>query len=176
MTSIPTRTVAVAALLAAVSTFAAAGEKHDVEIGVGLAGATLVKVYDDSVLTFTVPQLGSAYASLFVTPHVVFEPQLSLLITHVDGETDDHVSLGAQLAYLFRGKDTGSTYVFGRGVFADGKDTDSATSVGGGIGQRIRLGERAALRLEAHYDHLLETNTHTGANMFSVQLSVGVLP
>jgi hypothetical protein len=124
-----------------------------------------------------------AYAAFSVSPKVALEGQLGLTYLSYDDESIHVLSFATQLDYLFKGDHVSSPYAFLRArVDNSGGDDDSEThtGLGGGIGYRLRAGDRAVVRFDGRYDHLFGNDSGsdflavTKADVFSVAVSIGV--
>src|SRR2546430_12932334 len=140
------------------ATVAAQEKKQSVEVGTSLG----VTVLSQSGETFTtvgapvaqgpVPLCGRAtlYATIFATPSVMIEPQLSF--SHLSGGGSSLTLIGgaANIGYLFMATERASPYVAASpGVESLSGDLGSAAGVGlgGRVGDRLRAGGRLALRV-----------------------------
>jgi hypothetical protein len=161
-----------------------AGEAEDrkAELGVGIVGVSVYSQEGETVTTLGAPNgsffaPASVYASFFVTPRLALEPQLGVVYVS-GGDSSFHIATFAgQVDYFFKGRERPSPYVFGRGslITAGGEgDSDTSSSFGGGLGYRFPVGGRALLRLEGRFDHRLESDFDSGANIFSVAVSLGI--
>jgi hypothetical protein len=157
-------------------------ENRKAEVGVGIVGLSVYSQEGETITTLGVPSAtfvtpAAVYASFFVTPSLALEPQLGVVYVSGDDASFHIATLAGQVDYFFKGRERPSPYVFGRGSFSnvggDG-DSDSSSSFGGGLGYRFPVGGRALLRLEGRFDHRLENDFDSGANTFSVSLSLGL--
>jgi hypothetical protein len=157
-------------------------ENRKAEIGVGIVGLSVYSQEGETITTLGVPNAtfftpAAVYASFFVTPKLALEPQLGVVYFSGDDSSFHVATFAGQVDYFFKGKERPSPYVFGRGSFtnAGGEgDSDTTSSFGGGLGYRIPVGGRALLRLEGRFDHRLEGDFDSGANTFSVSVSLGM--
>ena len=164
------------------ATVAAQEKKQSVEIGTSLG----VTVLSQSGETFTtvgapvaqgpVPLFGQAtlYATIFATPSVMIEPQLSF--SHLSGGGSSLTLIGgaANIGYLFTATERASPYVAASlGVESLSGDLGSASGVGlgGSVGYRLRAGAGFAVRFEGRYRHWL--GDFDGLNEFGFVIGLG---
>ena len=161
-----------------------AGEPEDrkAEIGVGIVGLSVYSQEGETITTLGAPgstffMPGTVYASFFVTRRLALEPQLGVVYFSGDDSSFHIATFAGQVGYFFKGRERPSPYVFGRGsltnVGGEG-ESDTASSLGGGLGYRLPLGGRALLRFEGRYDHRFEQDFDSGADTFSVSVSLGI--
>lgn len=161
-----------------------AGEPEDrkAELGVGIVGLSVYSQEGETITTLGAPHAtfltpATLYASFFVTRRLALEPQLGVVYFSGDDSSFHIATFAGQVDYLFKGREQRSPYVFGRGSLtnAGGEgDSDTTSSLGGGLGYRIPLGGRALLRFEGRFDHRFEQDFESGANTFSASLSLGI--
>ncbi len=167
--------IAAVAVLASTASVARAQESK-VEIGASMASA-VIGLGDNDFKTFGVPAGGlglfnpGLYASLFVTPKIAIEPQVGLQVISAGGDTETLMNLNAQVDYFLKSADVNSLYVFGAVGLATATDVDSTTNFGGGVGYRIRAGDRLAMRADGRLTH----HSDGGGNILSFSLSIGGL-
>lgn len=178
--------VALAALAAIIlapgALHAGEAENRNAEVGVGIVGLSVYSQEGETITVLGAPNgtvftPAAVYASFFVTPRLALEPQLGVVYVSGDDESFHIATFAGQVGYFFKGKERPSPYVFGRGSFTNAGgagDSDTSSSFGGGLGYRFPLGGRALLRLEGRFDHRLEGDFDSGANTFSVSLSLGM--
>lgn len=161
-----------------------AGEPEDrkAELGVGIVGLSVYSQEGETITTLGAPNStffmpGTLYASFFVTRRLALEPQLGVVYVSGDDSSFHIATFAGQVDYLFRDRERPSAYVFGRGsltsVGGEGA-SETASSLGGGLGYRLPLGGRALLRFEGRYDHRFEQDFDSGADTFSVSVSLGI--
>ncbi|HEV2751824.1 MAG TPA: outer membrane beta-barrel protein [Gemmatimonadales bacterium] len=145
----------------AVATSAAQATQSEVEIGTSLGVTTYSRSGSSSVTVIGVPAgVGPAaqpsiYATFFVTPSVMIEPQLSFAHLSGSGSSTTMVDLGAQLGYLVTPSERSSPYVAANVAWQTISDVSSfhGVGVGGALGYRARIGRGFAVRFEARYRH-----------------------
>ena len=167
-------------LVAAALTFAVAqparAQDRGVEIGTSLA-SLMVGFGDGGTGTILgIPSGGfgilspSLYASIFVAPKISIEPQVGLIVISSDGETAHLASVAGQVNYFLRGTRESSPYVFGSvGFFSATGAESNPTSVSGGAGYRMALGDRLTMRADGRITHF----TEGGGNAFALTISLG---
>ena len=157
---------------------AARAAEPKVEIGAGLFGVS-VAFHDD---VRTVIATGSSsfpllqptvYASLFLGRHVAIEPRVGFWWTATSGRRNHLFTVTGQLDYFIRGTAASSPYVFGAVGMVDGSGggANTWTTVSGGIGHRMTLGDRLTFRVDARLTH---TSEDVG-NSLDFTLSIGGL-
>ena len=161
-----------------------AGEVEDrkAEVGVGIVGVAVYTQDGETITTVGAPNgtfftPAAVYASFFVSPRLALEPQLGLVYFSGDDSSFHVATFAGQVDYFFKGKQRPSPYIFGRGSLlnAGGEgESDTSWSAGGGLGYRIPVGGRALLRFEGRFDHRFEQEFDSGANTFSVSVSLGI--
>lgn len=175
--------LAVGVLLAS-SQLAGAQDKEDRkgEIGVGLAGFSVISQGDDTTTVVGVPNGGlfstpAVYGSFFVTPKLALEPQLGLLYLS-GGEGSAHsATLTGQANYFFKGRQTPSPYLLGRGSLVNaggGGDSETRFSFGAGLGYRVPVGDRAVLRFEGRFDRRLAKDFDPAVNTIGAAIHLGI--
>lgn len=169
--------VGIAAVAVLVGTASAArAQESKVEIGASMASA-VIGLGDNDFKTFGVPAGGfglfnpGLYASIFVTPKIAIEPQFGLQVISAGGDTETLMNLNAPVDYFLKGADVNSLYVFGGVGLATATDVDSTTNFGGGVGYRIRAGDRLAMRADGRLTH----HSDGGGNTLSFTFSIGGL-
>ena len=169
--------VGIAAVAVLVGTASAArAQESKVELGTSIASA-VIGLGDNDFKTFGVPSGGlglfnpSLYATIFVTPKIAIEPQAGIQVLSAGGDTETFTSLNAQVNYFLNGSDVNSLYVFGNVGLNSATDVDSTTNVGGGVGYRIRAGDRLAMRADGRLTH----HSDGGGNVLSFTFSIGGL-
>ena len=169
-------------ILAPRALHAADAENRKAEVGVGIVGLSVFSQEGETITMLGVPNTtffapAVVYASFFVTPKLALEPQLGFLYVSEDDDSYHIATFAGQVDYFFKGKERPSPYVFGRGSFTNvggDDDSDTSSSLGGGLGYRFPVGGRALLRIEGRFDHRFEQDFDPGANTFSVSLSLGM--
>jgi len=174
-----TRALALAIVLTSVAAGVTAAEPADrkAEIGLGLAGVVVTSVGGDSVFAVGAPASSAVHATLFVSPRLALEPQLAFTFASSDGDSVHALVLAGQVDYFLGDRNTKSPFLFGRGLLQRVGDSDvsyTSTGVGGGVGYRIPIGDRAVFRLEGRYDHLFESDSRSSADQFSAIFAIGV--
>jgi len=156
---------AVAILFATCSAAIAANvqaQKASAEIGTSL-GVTILSGSGASITHVGVPAGGGPlaqpglYATIFTSPSVMFEPQLSFISLSSGGSSVTAFDLGVQLGYLATPAERNSAYVAANAAWqtysAGGAygNSHSGLGLGGAVGYRMRVGAGFAVRLEARY-------------------------
>jgi hypothetical protein len=163
-------------------------EVKRVEIGTGLVAFSVTSTAGDHVSSFGMPSDTFftpgplAYAAFNVSPKVAVEGQVGLTVVSFDHNSGHFLTLAAQLDYLFKGDAVSSPYAFVRArVDNSGSDRDAThTGLGGGIGYRLRAGDRAVVRFDGRYDHFSGGDAASDfigisrSDVFSIALSIGV--
>lgn len=137
--------------------------KQSAEIGTSFGVTVLSRSGTSSLTAIGIPAgVGAAvqpsiYATIFATPSVIVEPQVSFSSLSSGGSSVTTVDLGAQVGYLFAPGARNSAYVAANGAFQSLSDGTSFSGfgVGGAVGYRMRVGSGFAVRLEARYRHWL---------------------
>src|SRR5687767_14540305 len=146
------------------------------ELGASLANLT-IGLGDNDFTSFGVPSSffgllnPGVYASIFAGPNISIDPQVGLTVLSGGGETAHILTLAGQVNYFTKGTDVSSPYIFGNVGLITATDSDSTTTFGGGVGYRIRAGDRLAFRLDGRLTHFGDG----GGNTISVNLSLGGL-
>jgi len=184
MRSTSTAAAMVAGVLLACPHLAGAQDREDrkAEVGVGLAGFSVISQQDDTTTVLGVPNGGffptpAVYASFFVTPKLALEPQLGLVYLSGGDSSLHAATLTGQVDYFFKGRETPSPYLLARGSLVDaGGDGDSETrfSFGAGLGYRVPVGGRAVLRFEGRFDRRLARDFDPGVNTFAAAINLGI--
>src|SRR5260370_457835 len=138
------------------------GQKGSAEMGTSL-GVTILSGSGASITHVGVPAGGGPlaqpglYATIFTSPSVMFEPQLSFLSLSSGGSSVTAFDLAVQLGYLATPAERNSAYVAANAAWqtysAGGADGNSHSGLGpgGGVGYRMRGWGGGAVRLEARY-------------------------
>jgi hypothetical protein len=158
------RILATLTALSLVGTLATAQGKPSAEVGTSLGVTILSQSGADNVTHVGLP--GGAgplstfspivYASIFATPSVLVEPQVSFSSTSSGGQTLTIFLVAAQVGYLFTPSATGSPYVAVSGAYQTFSPGGGATSsngpgFGGEVGYRFKLKSSLALRIDGRY-------------------------
>ena len=156
-----------AATLLLLSCFAAAASRgqssQSVEIGTSL-GVTVITSSGASATVIGIPAgVGpmawpSLYATVFATPSVMFEPQVSFARASASGSdgATTLLNLGAQLGYLVTPAQRSSPYLAAGVAYqlvSDSYSSHGGVGVGGALGYRVRIGRGFAVRFEGRYRH-----------------------
>ena len=153
----------IAALSVAGSTAAAQG-KPSAEVGTSLGVTILTQSGANSVTHVGIPaSAGPAatlspmvYASIFASPSVIVEPQVSFSSTSTGGETFTLFLFAAQVGYLFTPSQSSSPYVAVSGAFqtvspGGGTPSSNGPGFGGEVGYRFKVKSSVALRVDGRY-------------------------
>jgi hypothetical protein len=175
--------LAVALLFATCSAAIAANaqaQNPSAEIGTSL-GVTILSQAGTSLTHLGVPAGSgplvqpSLYATIFTSPSVMFEPQLSVVSLSSQGRTTTAVDLGVQLGYLATPGARNSAYVAGNAAWqtfsTGGGFSQNGSGLGAAVGYRMRVGAGFAVRLEARYRHWL--GGFSGINEFGFGMGLG---
>ncbi len=170
-------------LTLALAAGATAQERPRFEIGTAL-GVTIT-VPDgggDNITSFGIPGGATVftpppiYVSIFATPNVMIEPQISFLTVSGSGESETFFSGVAQLGYLFTPERSGSPYVAAHaGVlsFSNGS-SESNVGIGGGVGYRVAVGTGLAVRFEGRVRKWTDESSWPGrATEWMILLGIG---
>jgi hypothetical protein len=163
---------------------AAAQDAPRCEIGTSV-GATIISVSGESNTHFGIPGgIGPLspfspvlYASIFATPSVMVEPQVSLSTVSGGGSTTTFFTVVGQLGYLFSPDQRSSPYLAGCVAFqraGGGGSSVSGTGAGGEVGYRFTIGSSLAMRVNARYRRWFSDFAETNEIGFAVGLG-GVL-
>ena len=175
---------AVALLFATCSAAIAANaqtQNPSAEIGTSL-GVTILSQSGTSITYVGVPAgVGalaqpSIYATIFTSPSVMFEPQLSFLSLSRGGRNTTALDLGVQLGYLATPAERNSAYVAGNAAWqtlstGGGGYSQNGLGLGGAVGYRMRVGAGFAVRVEARYRRWL--GGFSGLNEFGIGMGLG---
>jgi hypothetical protein len=174
----------VAALLfatcAAANAANAQAQNPSAEIGTSL-GVTILSQSGTSLTHLGVP-VGSGplvqpslYATIFTSPSVMFEPQVSVLSVSTQGRTTTAFDLGVQLGYLATPAARNSGYVAANAAWqtfsTGGGYSQTGLGLGGAVGYRMRVGAGFAVRLEARYRRWL--GGFSGLSEFGIGMGLG---
>jgi hypothetical protein len=150
------------------------------EIGTSL-GVTILSQSGTSVTYVGVPAAGgplaqpSIYATIFTSPSVMFEPQVSFLSISSGGQNTTAFDLGVQLGYLATPAERNSAYVAANAAWqtfsTGGGYSQNGAGLGGAVGYRMRVGAGFAVRLEARYRRWL--GGFSGLNEFGIGMGLG---
>ena len=169
------------ALLFPLSAAAQSGDRAEIGTTLGLqfnisAGS--------SMTTFGTPGGGgslgtpSLYASFFLTPNLILEPQLGLSHQSADGFSLTSIHLAPQLAYLFTPETDGSLYSgFNLGLdYASGfGESASQLAVGAAVGYRHRFVDSLGLRFEFRFRRWFESDLFWAVSEISFLVGVGAI-
>ncbi len=168
------RGLGMAVVLALLCAPAARAQSARVELGTTLTSLAVGFNNGNTTTWFSIPSPISGffnpgvYVSLFLSPRIAVEPQLNVNIVSVSGHTMHSLGFSGQVDYFVNGTRRSSPYLFGEvGVIAAGMSVTPA-SLGGGLGYRVALGDRLAIRLDGRFTHL--TDNIGNAVSFSVSL------
>jgi hypothetical protein len=172
--------LAVAVLFATCSAANAQAQNPSAEIGTSL-GVTILSQAGTSLTHLGVPAGSgplvqpSLYATIFTSPSVMFEPQLSVVSLSSQGRTTTAVDLGVQLGYLATPGARNSAYVAANAAWqtfsTGGGFSQNGSGLGAAVGYRMRVGAGFAVRLEARYRHWL--GGFSGINEFGFGMGLG---
>jgi len=129
-------------------------QKGSIEVGTKGGVSLVIPGGGDTEVYIAVPGTGalvlpSIYATYWVSPALMLEPQV--LFQWNSGSEEAWFSGVLQGGWMLSPEKRNSTYVAADfGWVTLGGDIESAL-LGGGAGYRVRVGENAALRLEATY-------------------------
>ena len=169
-------------LICLASRVGAQGDKSSVEIGTSL-GVSILTAGGSTITTVGIPvdagplplfARPAVYATIFASPSVMVEPQLSF--AHVSGGSGNDFTIlhvGAQVAYLFDSDRRASPYLGPNVGFQHLSAGGSANGVGlgGAVGYRWRLGKGFALRVVGLYRRWL--GNFDGINEIGLTLGLG---
>jgi hypothetical protein len=148
-----------------------------VEVGASLASVT-AGLGDNAGATFGVPSSGfglfnpGVYVSILAGSHVAIEPQVGLILDLSAGESQHILNVTGQIDYFVRPASERSPYLFAAvGVIDTSGSRTTPTTTGAGVGYRIPLGDRLAVRMDGRMTHL----TDGGGNSLTFTLSIGGL-
>jgi hypothetical protein len=171
---------AIAASLMAAVPPASAQSSKGVELGASLMNLSIVKPTGggSTQKLFGMPTgtLGiggpGVYATFFATRHIGIEPQATLLVLSVGGDSSHVVNIAGQLDYFTAGHAVSSPFLFASaGVIDISAMSTNPKTVGAGLGYRWRMGGRLCIRVDGRYNHL----TDDGGNMVAFNVSIGGL-
>jgi hypothetical protein len=158
----------------------AQAQNPSAEIGTSL-GVTILSQSGTSVTHVGVPAAGgplaqpSIYATIFTSPSVMFEPQVSFLSISSGGRNATAFDLGVQLGYLATPAERNSAYVAANAAWqtfsTGGGYSQNGAGLGGAVGYRMRAGAGLAVRLEARYRRWL--GGFSGLNEFGIGIGLG---
>jgi hypothetical protein len=147
-------------LLAALSlagSLAAAQSNPSSEVGT-LVGVTILSRSGNSVTHFGIPGDGIQaspilYATFFVTPSVMVEPQVAFTYLSSNGSHLTALAIAGQFGYLFSPGKSGSPYVAANLAFQSLSNGSSVSGPGAGaaVGYRFKVKNSLAIRLDARY-------------------------
>lgn len=150
------------------------------EIGTAL-GVTILSQSGTSMTDVGVPAGGgplaqpSIYATIFTSPSVMLEPQVSVVFISSGGRTTTAFDLGVQLGYLTTPAERNSAYVAANAAWqtfsTGGGYSQKGLGLGGAVGYRMRVGAGFAVRLEARYRRW--HGDFSGVNEFGLGVGLG---
>ncbi len=151
-----------------------------VEVGASLVSANIGVGEDNEGSTIGIPSGGfgvfqpGLFASIFVDPRLAIEPQIGLIWVGANGESFHLLHGGVQVDYFVMGATRRSPYVFAAVGVIDVSETDeSPTSISGGAGYRVPVGDRLTVRFDARFSHFTSRGGGNAFNTLSVALSLG---
>ena len=169
--------VLVCAILA--SEPASAQDTPSVEIGTS-AGVTIVSAYGSSDTHVGIPGgVGPLatfspmmYATIFATPSVIVEPQVSVSSTSSSGSSVTFLTIVGQVGYLFKTGETSSPYLAASGAFqhASGGGSVSGPGVGAEFGYRFVVKSVLGVRVNGRYRRWFSDFKETNEIGFGVAL------
>lgn len=114
------------------------------------------------------------YATIFATPSVMVEPQISVSSTSGSGSTVTFLTFVGQVGYLFKGGETGSPYVLVGGAFqrASGGGSVSGPAVGGEVGYRFTV-KSLGIRVNGRYRRWF--SDFAGVNEIGLGVALGAV-
>jgi hypothetical protein len=178
------RTIAAVLVLSCLGLTAVRGQakKQSAEIGMSL-GVTILSASGSTITTVGIPvdagplplfARPAMYATIFVTPSVMIEPQVAFSNISGGGSTTFTMLLiGSQFGYLVSPEQRSSVYFAANAAFQhlSANGTASGLGVGGALGYRFAVGKGLALRLEGRYRRWL--NDFDGINEIGFSLGIG---
>lgn len=158
-----------------------AQSKPSAEIGTSL-GVTILSSSGNTVTSVGVPADAgpvpvfarpTIYATIFASPSVMIEPQVSFASISGSGNSLTMAHLGVQLGYLFTPAARNSPYVGANAAFQSisAGATANGLGLGGAVGYRVRVGAGFAVRFEGRYRRWL--NDYDGINEFGLAIGLG---
>jgi hypothetical protein len=168
------------ATCSAATAASAQAQKPSAEIGTSL-GVTIFSGSGSSVTYVGVPAAGgplaqpSIYATIFTSPSVMLEPQVSFFSFSSGGRNTTAFDLGAQLGYFATPAERNSAYVAANAAWqtfsTGGGSSQNGSGLGGAIGYRMRVGAGFAVRLEARYRRWF--GAFSGLNEIGIGMGLG---
>ena len=130
------------------------------EIGTSV-GVTILSAFGESTTHIGIPGgIGPVstfspmlYATIFASPSVFVEPQMSISMTSGGGQTLTSTAIAGQVGYLFSTNTQASPYVAVGGAFYRLGNGSSASGpgLGGEIGYRFTVRSNLAIRMNGRY-------------------------
>jgi hypothetical protein len=157
-------------------------EDRKAEVGVGMVGLSVYSTGSETVTVVGAPHAtffapATIYASFFVSRRLALEPQAGVIFLSQNGGSYHLATFAGQVDYFFKDRQRSSPYVFGRGsltTIGGDEESDTSSSLGGGLGYRFPVGGRALLRVEGRFDHRFEQEFESSVNTFSLSFSLGL--
>jgi len=151
------RIPSVMAALFLVGSVAAAQTSQRTEVGTML-GVTILSQSGTSITHVGVPGDGiqaspALYATVFVTPSVMFEPQLAFTYLSTSGSHLTSLGVAAQVGYLFSPSASGSPYLAANLAFQSISNGASVSgpAAGASAGYRFKVKSDLAVRFDVRY-------------------------
>lgn len=159
---------------------AGAQDTPSVEIGTS-AGVTIVSAFGSSDTHVGIPGgVGPLttfspimYATIFATPSVIVEPQISVSSTSSSGSTLTFLTLVGQVGYLFKTAGTSSPYLAASGAFqrvSGGGSSASGPGIGAEVGYRFVVKSALGVRVNGRYRRWFSDFSDTNEIGFGVAL------
>jgi len=157
---------------------AAAQAQGAAEIGYDLSLSILMPEGDD-VLLLSTPRtmsigVSTVRAGFYLSPHGELEPSFGLILINNGNSTVTQYGVGLDYLYNFNGKQTRPFLMGGGRVvsFNDGSASESQLGLGGGVGAKSRIGDRAAMRYSVELVRQFESDNF--AARWDVAFSIGI--
>lgn len=157
---------------------AAAQAPGAAEIGYDL-GLSILMPEGDDVLILATPRtmsigVSTVRAGFYLSPHGELEPKFGLMLVNSNNSTITQYGLGLDYLYNFGGQNTRPFLMGGGRVvsFSGGNVTETQVGLGGGVGAKSTIGDRAAMRYSVELVRQFESDRF--AARWDVAFSVGI--
>jgi hypothetical protein len=158
---------------------AAAQAPGAVEIGYDLGISFLMPEQGDDLVTLAVPRsvsvgVSTVRAGFYLSKSSELEPSLGLLLLSSGGSTATQLAIGLDYLHNFEGAHTRPFLMGGGRVLSldNGSQSESQFGLGGGVGAKSTIGDRAAMRYSLELVRQFESDAF--ASRWDVGLSIGV--
>jgi hypothetical protein len=143
-------------------------QSGSVEIGFD-TGLSLTMVSDaDNVTSIDVPQQ-SIRVGFFVSDQLSIEPAVGFSWLHTGGESATQLALAGRVLYHFSPDPTRPRFYLGGGAGFNlidvGDQQETQFGVGGGLGVKLPVADRMAIRLEGSFSRFFETDLLPAASV-----------